>query len=179
MRKTAIAVVLATAALFSAWTSQASACSGASLQPNRQSADNARRAITCLINHRRAHRGLKPLRGSIALANAAQVHSDAMASQNFFSHDGGDGTPESRAESAGYMTGASAWGLGENLEWGTGKAASPRAIVDGWMRSAEHRDVMLSGRFRHIGVGVTGGSPMSPDVQNAEMFTADFGFRKG
>jgi uncharacterized protein YkwD len=179
MRKTAIAVVLATAALFSAWTSQASACRGAGLQPSRQSADDARRAIKCLINHRRAHRGLKRLRGSIALASAAQVHSDAMATQNFFSHDGNDGTPASRAESAGYMAGASAWGLGENLEWASGKAATPRAIVDGWMLSAEHRDVMLSPRFRHIGVGVTSGSPMSPDVQNAEMFTADFGFRKG
>jgi len=179
MRKRAIAVVLATAALFSAWTGQASACRGSKLPPNRQSVDQARRAIFCLINHRRTHRGLKRLRGSFALLSAAQAHSDAMAAQNFFSHEGNDGTPASRAEAAGYMAGASAWGLGENLEWASGKAASPRAVVDAWMGSPEHRDVMFSRRFRHIGVGVASGSPMSPDVQNAEMFTADFGFRKG
>src|SRR6266545_5751519 len=69
---------------------------------------------------------------------------------------------------SGYMAGASAWGLGENLEWASGKAASPRAVVDAWMGSPEHRDVMFSRRFRHIGVGVASGSPMSPDVQNAE-----------
>jgi uncharacterized protein YkwD len=179
MRKRAISVVLATAALVSLCSAQASACRGGKLPPNRQSVDSARRAVACLINRRRAHHGLRRLHGSVALGIAAQTHSDAMAAQNFFSHDGTDGTPASRAEAAGYTSGAKAWGIGENLEWASGKAASPRAVVDGWMRSAEHRDVMFSRRFRHIGVGVTSGSPMSPDVQNAEMFTADFGFRKG
>lgn len=178
MRRTAIAAVLITTALLYIWTAQASACRGAKLSPSRQSVDDARRAITCLINHRRSHRGLRRLHGNLALGLAAQEHSNAMAAQNFFSHEG-DGTPASRAQSAGYMAGASTWGIGENLEWASGKAASPRAVVDGWMRSAEHRSVMLSARFRHIGVGVTGGSPLSPDVQNAEMFTADFGYRKG
>jgi uncharacterized protein YkwD len=179
MRKTAIAVALAIAALFSVVASQASACRGVNRAPYRQSIDEVRRAVTCLINRQRAHHGMRRLHGSVALGIAAQVHSDAMASQNFFSHEGEDGTPESRAASAGYMTGAKTWGLGENLEWASGKAATPRAIVDGWMNSAEHRDVMLSRRFRQIGIGVTEGSPMSPDVQNAAMFTADFGFRKG
>jgi uncharacterized protein YkwD len=179
MRKTAIAVVLATAALFSGWTSHASACRGVKLAPSRQGIDNAKRAITCLINRSRAHHGLRRLHGSAALGSAAQVHSDAMAAQNFFSHDGDDGTPTSRAEAAGYMAGARAWGLGENLEWASGKRASPGAIVRAWMMSAEHRSVILSRRFRHIGIGVTNGSPLSPDVQNAAMFTADFGFRKG
>jgi uncharacterized protein YkwD len=179
MRKPVMAVVLSITALLLIWTSQASACRGVQYSPSRLSIDEARLAVTCLINHRRAHRGLKRLHGSVALAVAAQEHSDAMANQNFFAHDGGDGTPESRAQAAGYMTGASAWGLGENLEWGTGKAASPRAVVDGWLGSAEHRDVMFSRRFRQIGIGVTNGSPMNPDVQNAAIYTADFGFRKG
>ena len=178
MRKTAIAAALAMAALFSVLTSQASACRGVTRPAGSQSIDDTRLAVTCLINRHRSHLGLRRLHGSLALQSAAQVHSDAMAAQNFFSHEG-DGTPASRAQAAGYTTGARAWGIGENLEWGTSKAASPRAIVDGWMRSAEHRDVMLSRTFRQIGIGVTDGSPMSPDVQNAAMFTADFGYRKG
>jgi uncharacterized protein YkwD len=179
MRKTAIAVVLTTGALLSVWTSQASACLGVKHPPNSQSIDETRQAVTCLINQHRKHRGLRALRGSPSLGAAAQEHSDAMAAQNFFSHEGSDGTPESRAQAAGYMAGARSWGIGENLEWASGKAASPRAIVDGWMRSAEHRTVMFSRRFRHIGVGVTEGSPMNPDVRGAAMFTADFGYRKG
>jgi uncharacterized protein YkwD len=179
MRKTAIAVVLATTALLSVWTAQASACRGARHQPSRLSDDVARRAVTCLINHRRHHRGLKRVHGSFALGVAAQQHSDTMAAHNFFAHDGDDGTPVDRARAAGYVAGARAWGVGENLEWGTGRRASPRAIVDGWMRSPMHRAVMLSRKFRQIGVGVTHGSPMSPDAQNAAMYTALFGFRKG
>jgi uncharacterized protein YkwD len=179
MRNTAMAVALATTALFSISTAQASACRGAHRPPGRQSADDTRRALTCLINQRRHHHGLRRVRGSIALGVAAQEHSDTMASKNFFGHDGDDGTPVDRARAAGYMAGARAWGIGENLEWGSGKAGSPRAIVDGWMRSPEHRSVMLSRKFRQVGVGVTNGSPMSPDVQNAAMYTALFGFRKG
>ena len=179
MRKTAIATVLAMAALLLAWTAQASACRGASRGPGALSVDDARRAVTCLINRRRAHQGLRRLRGNLALGLAAQQHSDAMASMNFFSHDGEDGTPVSRAQAAGYTAGASAWGIGEDLEWGAGKGASPRAIVRGWMHSPVHRYVMLSPRFRHVGIGVTHGSPMSPEVQRAATFTADFGYRKG
>jgi uncharacterized protein YkwD len=179
MRKTAIAVVLAMAALLTVCTAQASACRGASRGPGALSVDDTRHAVTCLINRQRARYGMRRLRGSPSLGVAAQVHSDAMASMNFFSHDGDDGTPASRAQAAGYTAGARNWGLGENLEWGSGKAASPRSIVRGWMHSAVHRTVLLSRRFRHIGVGVTKGSPMSPDVQNAAVFTADFGYRKG
>jgi uncharacterized protein YkwD len=94
-----------------------------------------------------------------------------MASQNFFSHEG-DGNPASRAAGAGYMAGARAWGVGEDLEWGEGRMGTPKAIVRGWMRSPEHRSVLLSRRFRQVGVGATLGSPVSPDVQNAVVYTA-------
>jgi uncharacterized protein YkwD len=179
MRKTAMAAVLAMAALLSVWTAQASACRGVKHSPTSQTIDETRQAVTCLINERRKHRGLRRLHGSVALLTAAQEHSDAMATQNFFSHEGGDGSPATRAQGAGYTNGARTWGLGENLEWASGKAASPRAIVDGWMKSPEHRDVMLTARFRQIGIGVTEGSPMNPDVPDAAMYTADFGYRKG
>ena len=179
MRKTAIAVVLAIGALLSVWTSQASACRGVNHSPRSLSIDETRRAVTCLINRHRSHRGLRRLHGSHALGVAAQAHSDAMANLNFFAHEGGDGTPTSRAEAAGYTIGAKTWGIGEDLEWASGRSASPRSIVRGWMGSAVHRGVLLTPRFRQIGIGVTHGSPVSPDVQNAALFTADFGYRKG
>jgi uncharacterized protein YkwD len=178
MRKTATAVVLATAALFSIYVSQASACNGANRQPGRQSIAEAQSAVTCLINKQRTRNHMRRVRASASLAVAAQQHSGAMASQNFFSHEG-DGTPASRAANAGYMAGASAWGIGETLEWGTGKAATPKAVVRGWMKSAVHRSVILSRSFRQVGVGVVDGSPVAGVDQGAETFTAVFGFRKG
>src|SRR4051794_27194219 len=165
MLKRAMVVVFATAAVIPIFSAQASACQGTNLAPSRQSADGARQAITCLINRSRHKQGLRRLRISAPLVTAAQEHSDAMASQNFFSHEG-DGTPVSRAQAAGYAVGARTWGLGENLEWASGKAGSPRGIVRGWMRSAEHRSVMFTRRFRQVGVGVSYGSPLSPDVAN-------------
>jgi uncharacterized protein YkwD len=131
-----------------------------------------------LINKQRARNHMGGVRGSAALAAAATEHSSAMASENFFSHDG-DGTPVSRASNAGYMSGARAWGIGENLEWATGKAATPKAVVRGWMKSPEHRAVILSRQFRQVGVGVVDGSPVAGVDQGAQTFTAVFGFRKG
>ncbi len=178
MRKTATAVFLAITALLSVLASQASACNGANLKPARQSTDQARQAVTCLINRQRARHHRRRVQGNVQLLAAAQTHTNAMVSQNFFSHEG-DGTPASRAANAGYIAGASAWGVGEALEWGVKKGATPRAIVRGWMHSPEHRGILLTGRFRQVGVGVTAGSPMAGDDPGAETFTALFGFRKG
>ncbi len=178
MRKRATVVVLTMGALFSIFVSQASACTGADRQPGRQSVADAQIAITCLINKQRARNHMRRVRYSASLGIAAQGHSSAMASENFFSHEG-DGTPASRAANAGYLAGANVWGIGENLEWGTGRAASPKAIVRGWMKSPEHRGVILSRRFRQVGVGVVDGAPVAGIDQGAETFTALFGFRKG
>lgn len=178
MRKTATTVVLATAALLSIIASQASACTGINRQPGRQSVTDAQYAITCLINKQRHRNHLRRVQVSTPLGSAATEHSDAMASENFFSHEG-DGTPASRAANAGYMSGASTWGIGENLEWATGGAATPRRVVRGWMKSAEHRSVILSRRFRQVGIGIADGSPVAGIDQSAETFTAVFGFRKG
>jgi uncharacterized protein YkwD len=178
MRKTATTVVLATVALFSIYVSQAYACSGASRQPGRQSLAEAQSTITCLLNKQRARNHMQRVRASTPLAAAAAEHSSAMASENFFSHEG-DGTPASRAANAGYMAGARAWGIGETLGWATDKAATPKSVVLGWMKSPEHRGVILSRQFRQVGVGIVDGSPVAGIDQDAETFTAVFGFRKG
>ena len=117
MRRKAILAALAIAAPLSLWTSSAHACRNPQRAPSDLTVNDARRTITCVINHRRAHHHLPPLHGAFALAAAAQEHSDAMTANDFFSHEG-DGTPESRAESAGYTAGASVWGVGENLGYG-------------------------------------------------------------
>ncbi len=101
-----------------------------------------------------------------------------MTSENFFSHEG-DGTPASRAANAGYMAGARAWGIGEDLFWGAATLSTPKATVNAWMHSAPHRAVLLSRSFRQVGVGVDHGSPAGADNTNTGTYTALFGYRKG
>ncbi len=178
MRKTAIAAGLALAALLPILVTPAAACTGTNRPPGGQPIADAQAAVTCLINKQRRRNHLRPVRGSIPLNAAAAEHSGAMVSQNFFSHEG-DGTPASRAVNAGYTVGARTWGIGENLEWATGGAATPRHVVRGWMKSAEHRSIILTRRFRQVGIGIVDGSPVAGIDREAETFTAVFGFRKG
>jgi uncharacterized protein YkwD len=180
MRKTAIAVIVASWALLSVPASPAAAaCPGAGLKPGQQSTSEAQSAITCLINKKRATRHLRGVRPSPQLTYAAVAHSDLMASGNFFDHAGPDGTPTSRATAAGYTAGARAWGVGENIGWGIGVGGAPRATVRGWMRSATHRAIMLHRGFRQVGVGVVAGAPVPGYDGSAATVTALFGFRKG
>jgi uncharacterized protein YkwD len=173
------AVALALIALLTAWAPGANACEAAASSAGTQTVDSTREAVACLINRERRQHGLRGLRGSAALGAAAQEHSNTMTSQNFFAHNGTDGTPASRASWAGYEKGARAWSVGENLGFGTGALGSPKSIVEAWMQSAGHRYVILLRRWRQIGVGVTFGSPLGPDGQGQATYTVDFGFRRG
>jgi uncharacterized protein YkwD len=177
-RKLVIGIGLTIAGILGTWAPSAIACPGARLGPAFQSTEQARASVVCLINKKRAQNHVKPVGESPLLDVAAQTHTDAMTSQNFFSHDG-DGTPATRASNAGYMSGARAWGVGEDLFWGAVKRSTPSATVHAWMKSAEHRSVMLSRTFRQVGVGVDQGSPAGADDTNTGTYTGLFGYRKG
>jgi uncharacterized protein YkwD len=171
MRKTISVSLLAIAGLL-AWAPGASAggCTGATVPAGGESADQARAAMTCMINRVRRRHHLHGVRGNVPLGIAAQEHSDAMNAEDFFAHDG-DGTPPSRAAGAGYR-GRS---IGETLAFGTGSLGSPKAMVRAWMDSPEHRAILLMRRWRQVGVGVGFGSPMGPDTPGEATYTADFG----
>jgi uncharacterized protein YkwD len=177
-RKFVLTLALAITGVLAAWAPSALACQGPRLSASSLTVDQARRAVTCLINKKRARNHAKPVHESVLLDSAAQTHTDAMTAQNFFSHEG-DGTPASRAANAGYMAGARAWGVGEDLFWGAAKRSTPRATIDAWMRSAVHRSVLLSRSFRQVGIGVDQGSPAGADNTDTGTYTALFGFRKG
>lgn len=101
-----------------------------------------------------------------------------MNADDFFAHESpGGGSPLERIKEAGYLDGASAWGIAENIRWGADGDATPKVAVRRWMNSSSHREAMLNRRFRHIGIGVAIGSPMGPDP-NGAIYTADFGYRK-
>lgn len=66
------------------------------------------------------------------LQQAAQKHADDMATNNFFSHTGSDGSDaEARVRAVGYQ----GIGVSENLMMGRG---SPDATVGVWMNSQGH-----------------------------------------
>ena len=171
--------VLAMAAAAVAPTA-ANACEREGAEPYELSAKEARAAVYCLINERRADRGVGKLRADGRLERAAQRHSRSMDDRNYFSHTGpGGSSPQSRIQSTGYMAGASSWGIAENIRWGRAGRGSPKAAVAAWMHSAAHRSALLSGRYEHVGVGVAIGSPTGHGEGNTAIYTTTFGYRSG
>ncbi len=97
------------------------------------------------------------------LINAARGHSQWMIDQDIFSHTGANGSSaRERMVQANYVfTGSQAWG--ENLSHNgtsgtldlTGSIASQH---DGLFRSEGHRENILNGNFREIGIGAIQGN---------------------
>ena len=87
-----------------------------------------------------------------------------MVEHLYFEHDSRNGDSfADRIRDTGYLSRASRWVVGENLAWGSGRLATPEAIVKAWMDSPGHRANILSGRYREIGIGLTLGSPRGGD----------------
>jgi hypothetical protein len=71
---------------------------------------------------------------------AAQDHTNHMVEKGCFSHEcPGEGGMSSRVKRTGYLNGAQAWGLGENIAAGEGERGSPAEMVAAWMNSPPHR----------------------------------------
>lgn len=146
--------------------------------PKKLTKPQARRAVKCLINKKRAKHGLRSLKRHKALQRAAQRHSNRMEDSGCFSHQcSGEGSLDARLRSTGYISGARSWRYSENIAWGKGRRATPRAIVRAWMRSSGHRANILGSSFRHIGVGFAKGTPYRKGDNNGGLYTVDFGRR--
>jgi uncharacterized protein YkwD len=148
-------------------TADAAICRGASSSPQRLGESGVRHATLCLLNQqRRAHR-LRPLRADSGLAKAALGHSKDMVAHRYFAHESRTGAaftarmPRSRFHI-----------LGENIGWGSGRFATPRAMVQAWMHSAGHRANILQRRYRAIGIGVAFGAPVGG---SGATYSTDFG----
>lgn len=88
----------------------------------------------------------KPLAWSTPLHSAASGHSTDMATHNYFSHTGLDGSePGDRITGAGYAW--STWG--ENIAAGYDTV---RSVVDGWMESDGHCANIMNPQFRDMGL---------------------------
>jgi len=104
------------------------------------------------LNATRSSNGLAALNYNPQLSQAAMSHGCDMQSNNYFGHQGSNGSDmRARARFAGYR----ACLIAENLAWGYPDA---NQILSGWMSSQKHRENMLVNRAADFGVGVVQGS---------------------
>lgn len=104
-----------------------------------------------LTNAERAKRGLAPLSLNNSLNQSAELHSVDMATKNYFSHQGLDGSqPWDRMKAQGYNYSRAA----ENIAFGQPTA---QEVVNAWMNSAGHRANILNSNLKDIGIGYYNG----------------------
>ncbi|WP_425609164.1 S-layer homology domain-containing protein [Ureibacillus aquaedulcis] len=98
-------------------------------------------------NIERAKNGLQPLEIYQPVMNSAQIKSDDMSKNSYFSHNSPTyGTPFELMTSLGISYRAA----GENIAKGQRTA---QEVVEAWMNSEGHRANILNANFTHIGVG--------------------------
>jgi uncharacterized protein YkwD len=94
-----------------------------------------------------------------------------MLRHDFFAHQSSDGTSFDRRVRA-Y---AHARRVGENLAMLPGVRGAAQKVVNMWLRSAAHRQILLSRGFRRVGVGQRSGQLGG---QKATVYTVDFASRR-
>ena len=134
------------------------------------------------MNRVRVAQGLRPLHASPSLRTAARGHSRAMLEHGFFGHESHDGTAFSDRIRRHYTNrGWKTWSVGEALLASTGDTLEARAIVEAWLDSPPHRDIILSPTWRDAGIGALYAPTAPSEYGGAEtiVVTADFGLRDG
>lgn len=141
-------------------------------------------AVHCLINAERAKAGLPPLKWNGKLWVAAAGHAKAAVNLKWWT-PGADkhinpatrSTPAVRIKAAGYCPGGRSWSGAEiAYTGGTGKA-TPRAALQWWMNSPEHRAIILNSSLTEIGAAALGGSanPAQANTAKAGTYVVNFG----
>ena len=72
-------------------------CPDASLAPTPQDLERVRLAVVCLVNRERTSRGEAPLQWNERLTQSAQLHTESMATLDYFAHVGPGGDTPARA----------------------------------------------------------------------------------
>jgi uncharacterized protein YkwD len=160
LRKLIVSSALAVSAFAIAPVASQAACSGANRVPSSLGAHAANHTTLCLLNAQRRAHGLRPLHLDHKLGRAASHHAHDMVNRHFFDHNSLNGaTFADRIKRTGWTHARRSYTIGENIGWGGGSLATPRAMVSAWMHSAGHRANILSRSFRMIGVGIANGAP--------------------
>jgi uncharacterized protein YkwD len=150
-------------------------CANTTLTPDAGNLEAIREALDCLHDQIRSQHRLGTLASNRALDAAAAAHTDDMIARGYFEHETPEGgTFDQRILSAGYARPGQGWSLGENLIWADGDLATPAALMDSWMSSEGHRENILNGKFRELGLAVRLGTPSG---EAGVTVSAEFGAR--
>jgi uncharacterized protein YkwD len=124
----------------------------ATLIPAGPAGASAQRDAIDQLNQVRRSQGLAPLRSSASLQRSSTRYARHMMKRGYFGH-------RSR------IAVSSAFGrAGETLELHSGWDPQPARTVANWMNSPAHRAVLLSSRFRWVGMGIARGRNSSGPV---------------
>ena len=108
-------------------------------------------ALYTEVNRVRARHQLIPLTRRPDFDRVARAHSADMAQRGYFAHDSPEGTnPVDRLE----LAGLSGFTLAAENLGRTDRHFPLREIVEGWLRSPDHRRNLLAPPFNTTGVGV-------------------------
>jgi uncharacterized protein YkwD len=108
--------------------------------------------MTGALNRARARRGLPPLRASASLRRSATRYAVWMLKADYFGHQA-----RIRASRRYHR-------LGEALAMHSGRRALIGSTVRQWLASPAHRRLVLSHRFRYLGVGHSRGRFRGPSA---------------
>jgi uncharacterized protein YkwD len=147
------------------------ACAAVSAVPQETTLSRAYDAVLCLVNQERARRGLRALRRSAELTQAAVDHSSDMVTRRYFAHASLEGeTARERVLRTGYFRGSANGKVEEALAVGWAQLSTPRALVSNLMRSPSHQSILLSRRLRDVGIGLVLGAPQpQPGLSGATL----------
>ena len=165
---TLVVTLVASISFGSVAAASAHGCAAAHTTIAHASRAELQRAVVCIINHERHHRGLPGLRESSRLNRSAQGWTNVMVTHRDFSH-GADFA--SRISAVGFD-----WSnVGENIATGF---TTPAAVVRAWMASTGHCQNILNPQYRYVGTGVSGAS-IAGHSTLAGTWTQDFGLLMG
>jgi uncharacterized protein YkwD len=153
-------------------------CAGAGSQFERGSVARLRWRTKCFLNRVRAGHGLPRLRYNKRLRRSARSHARDMVRRRYFAHQSlSGGTLSNRVRRTGYMRRASRWSVGEVLAWRSLGSDPARRAVRAWLRSPGHRALLLSPKFRELGISVVRGVPKRSYRGKGLTFVTHFGRR--
>ena len=138
-------------------------CAGADDRDGTPSARTA--ALRCLTARVRHTSGRAPLKSASSLSSAAAAKARAIERCGTFSH--------SPCGAASPLRRGGCLSVAENLEWVT-LGATPREVLQGWLKSPGHRANLLSGRYRNTGIARR--VVKLPDAGRVELWVQQFGF---
>jgi uncharacterized protein YkwD len=148
---------------------------GAARQTSMQALDAS---VLVQLNAIRAAHGLVPLKINAALTAAAEGHSAEMLADGYFAHEAVDGAPFWKRLTSYSSSAQGSWSVGENLLWSSPGVDAGHALQL-WMASPEHRQNILTARWREIGIAAIHSTSASGTYggRAVTVITTDFGSR--